>query len=85
MRGHVRRRGTRSWAVVVDLGRAPDGKRQQRWHSVKGSRADSEGALVRLLRSLQIGEYVEPSKLTVKFYLERWLADYAKHQHVRKL
>jgi integrase len=78
MRGHIRRRGTRSWAVVVDLGRGPDGKRQQRWHSVKGSRADAEGALVRLLRSLQTGEYVEPSKLTVKFYLERWLADYAK-------
>ena len=78
MRGHLRRRGVRSWAIVLDLGRGPDGRRKQRWHSVKGTRDDAEGALVRLLRSLQTGEYVEPSKLTVKFYLERWLADYAK-------
>jgi integrase len=64
--------------VVVDLGRDADGRRRQRWHSVKGTRDDAENALVPLLRSLQTGEYVEPSKLTVELYLERWLADYAK-------
>jgi integrase len=78
VRGHIRRRGARSWAVVVDLGRDADGRRRQRWHSVKGTRDDAENALIPLLRSLQTGEYVEPSKLTLELYLERWLADYAK-------
>jgi integrase len=78
MRGHIRRRGVRSWAVVIDLGRDGSGRRKQKWHSVSGTRSDAEDALVRILRSLQTGEYVEPSKLTVKSYLEKWLADYAK-------
>lgn len=78
MRGHIRRRGDRSWAIVIDTGQDAKGNRRQRWHSVKGTREDAENTLTRLLRSLQTGEYVEPSKLTVKFYRERWLADYAK-------
>ena len=78
MRGHIRRRGKRSWAIVIDVGRDANGKRLQRWHSVKGTEKDAEGELIRLLRSMQTGEYVEPSKLTVKEYLGRWLADYAK-------
>jgi integrase len=38
MKGHVRRRGKASWAVVLDLGRDGAGKRRQKWHSVKGTR-----------------------------------------------
>lgn len=78
MRGHVRRRGVRSWAVVIDLGRDANGVRRQKWHAVSGRRRDADEELVRILRRLQTGEYVEPSKLTVKAYLERWLSDYAK-------
>jgi integrase len=64
--------------VIVDIGHDANGKRQQRWHSVKGTRRDAENKLIQLLRSLQTGEYVEPSKLTVKALLERWLADAAQ-------
>src|SRR5687768_7799941 len=78
MRGHIRRRGAGCWAIVLDVGRDVDGKRRQRWHSLKGSRRDAQAELIRLLRSRQVGEYVEPSRLTVKEYLERWLVDYAK-------
>ena len=45
---------------------------------MEGTRKDAERELVRLVHSLNKGEYVEPSKLTVAEYLERWLADYAK-------
>jgi len=78
MRGHIRRRGQRSWAVVIDTGRDTNGKRLQRWHSVKGTRDDAENELIRLLRTLQTGEYVEPSRLTIKSFLEQWLADYVQ-------
>ena len=78
MKGHIRRRGRRSWAIVIDIGRDATGKRRQKWHRVEGTRKDAERELVRVLHSMNTGEYVEPSKLTVAEYLGRWLADYAK-------
>jgi integrase len=77
MRGHVRRRGARSWAVVVDLGRDASGKRKQKWHTVRGTRRDADRELARILRELDTGTYTEPSKMTVGGYLERWLGTYA--------
>lgn len=78
MRGHIRKRGKASWAIVLDLGRDASGKRKQKWHSVKGSRRDAETELTRLLNEVRTGEYVEPSKMPVSDYLDRWLRDYAK-------
>ena len=78
MRGHVRKRGKASWAIVLDLGRDATGKRRQKWHAVKGTRREAETELTRLLNELRTGEYVEPSKMAVSDYLDRWLRDYAK-------
>lgn len=78
MKGHVRKRGEKSWAVVLDLGRDADGKRRQKWHSVKGNRKDAERVLARLVNEINTGEYVEPAKIRLSEYLERWLRDYAK-------
>ena len=78
MKGHIRRRGKRSWAVVIDVGRDATGKRRQRWHTVKGTRRDAERELARLVHSRNTGSYVAPNRLTVAAYLQRWLADYAK-------
>ena len=78
MKGHIRKRGKTSWAIVLELGQGPDGKRRQKWHSVKGGRKDAERELARLVHEFNSGNYVEPSKLTVRDYLEKWLVDYAK-------
>jgi integrase len=78
MRGHIRQRGEKSWAVVLDVGRDSDGKRKQKWHSVRGSRKEAERELTRLLHEMNTGAYVEPTRLSVGAYLERWLADYAR-------
>lgn len=78
MKGHIRRRGRLSWAIVIDVGRDAGGKRRQRWHSAKGTKRDAERELSRLLHELNTGGYVEPARLTVSDYLTRWLADYAK-------
>ncbi len=78
MRGHIRRRGKASWAVVLDLGRDANGMRRQKWHSVKGTRKDAERELGRLLNEINTGAYVEPARLTVAEYLEKWLGDYAR-------
>ena len=77
MKGHVRRRGRTSWAIVLDLGRGVDGRRRQKWHSVRGTREDAERELGRLLNEIGTGAYVEPANISVADYLERWLSDYA--------
>jgi integrase len=77
MKGHIRKRG-KSWAVVLDLGRDASGKRHQKWHAVPGTRRDAQRELARLLNEINTGAYVEPSRMTVGEFLDRWLADYAK-------
>jgi hypothetical protein len=73
MRGHIRKRGERSWAVVVELDRDASGKRRQQWHTVRGTKDDAETKLTALLSDLDKGLYVAPAKFTVGDYLERWL------------
>ena len=34
MKGHIRRRGNQSWAVVLDMGRDANGKRHQKWPAI---------------------------------------------------
>ncbi len=78
MKGHIRRRGKRSWAIVIDLGRDANGRRRQKWITVKGLRRDAERELARIINEIETGEFVEPSKMTVGEYLERWLSDHAR-------
>lgn len=78
MRGHLRKRGKNSWAIVLELGRDANRRRRQKWHSVRGKREDAERELGRLLNEVGTGSYVEPAKMTVQEYLERWLSDYAR-------
>ena len=79
MKGHIRKRGKSSWAIVFDLGREPDGRRRQRWHSIKGTKRDAERELARLLHEFNTGAYVEPVRMPMSEFLERWLTDYAVH------
>lgn len=78
MRGHIRRRGKASWAVVLDLGRDAEGRRRQKWHAIRGTKRDAERELSRLLHEFNTGGYVAPTRMNVGDYLERWLTDYAK-------
>lgn len=79
MKGHIRRRGDRSWAIVIELDRDPQtGKRRQKWHSVKGTKKEAERRLTELLHQVNTGAYVEPTKFTVGAFLEQWLRDYAQ-------
>ncbi len=72
MRGTIIKRGA-GYSVVLDLGRGPDGKRIRRWHSGHRTKKDAERARVELLGRLDQATYVDPSKLTVAGYVERWL------------
>ena len=83
MRGHITKRSKNSWTIVLDLGRDPaTGKRQQQWITVKGTKKDAERKLAELIREVDTGGFVKPSKSTVGEYVEQWLRDYAQ-AHVR--
>lgn len=72
MRGHVRKRGT-TWTTVVELPRE-NGKRRQRWLSGFPTKKAAEQAMREALGRVETGVDVEPSKLTVRTYLEDvWL------------
>lgn len=78
MRGHIVKRGKDSWSIILYAGRDPQtGKKQYRWHSVKGTKKQAEKELASLINRLEIGNYIKPTKITVGLFLEQWLKDYA--------
>lgn len=78
MRGHIRKRGDNSWAIIIDLPPGPDGKRRQKWHTVHGTKKEVEKELTHILRDIDQGVIADPNHLTVAEFLERWLSDYAE-------
>jgi integrase len=75
MTGHIRRRGERSWELKFDLGTDPaTGKRRTHYGSFKGTKREAEAELTRLKAGADRGEYVDPSKLTLTQFLDRWEA-----------
>ncbi len=74
MRGHLRKRSKGAWTIVLDVGTDADGKRKQRWITVKGSKREAEAKLAKLVKAANEGSFVEPSKITFGDWLETWLA-----------
>jgi integrase len=75
MTGHIRPRGKGTWELKFDLGRI-NGKRQTRHVSFKGTKRKAQAELVRLLAAQAKGEYVDPSKVTLGEFIERWIRDW---------
>src|SRR5262249_47903060 len=79
MRGNITRRGKSSWRLKFDLGRDQTGRRQIRYETVRGKRADAERKLAELLASIGQGAYVEPAAVTVADHvrsrIDQWQAD----------
>ena len=80
-KGSIRARGEGAWEVKLDRPRARGvGKRQSVYETVRGSRVDAELRLAAMRKSIEEEEYVEPSKITVAAWLEKWLTDHARGQ-----
>jgi hypothetical protein len=71
MKGHLRERSPGHWAIILDVQDA--GKRRRKWHSFKGTKRQAQSECARLITEMETGEYVEPSKVTLAEFLERWL------------
>jgi integrase len=76
--GHIRRRGARSWEIKFDVGTDPlTGRRQTRYLSFKGTKRQAEVEAARAIAAAASGELVDPSKLTIAEFLDRWERDWA--------
>jgi integrase len=73
--GHIRQRSAGSFEIRYTLGTDPaTGKRRIATTTVKGNRRAAEKKLRRLLRTLDTGEHVDPTRMTVRQWLDHWLA-----------
>ena len=72
--GGVREKRPGVYEIKFDLGRDPvTGKRRTKYASIKGSRREAEKELRKRLREIDTGDFVEPSKITVKILMDRWI------------
>ena len=75
--GHIRERTPGSWELRYSLGTNPaTGKRRIATATVRGKRRDAGEKELRrfLLRTLDTGEHVDPTRMTVRQWLTTWLA-----------
>lgn len=72
MKGYFRKRG-KLWSFTVDIGRKPDGTRQQKTKSGFKTKKEAEQACAELIAQLTKGEYLEPSKKTLEEAMITWL------------
>jgi len=77
MRGQLVQRSPGTWTIILYVG-ARNGRKIYRQHTIRGSKRDAERERTRLLRSMDTGTYLEPSRQTVAEYLESWLESYAR-------
>jgi len=73
--GQILSQGERKWLVRWYVGTSPEGKKRYKSEVVHGAKKAAQAKLNAVLRARDVGEYVEPSKLTVSAYLDRWLRD----------
>lgn len=72
------KRGKDTWQVRIFLGRDESGKTRFFNETVRGKRKDAEALETKKKREIDMGIFVESSRLTVNEYLDRWLAVAAK-------
>ena len=79
MAGQIIRRGNRKWLVRVFLGRdSVTGKRRYHNHTIAGSKKDAELYLNAKHRERDLGTFVEPARMCLNEYLDRWMNDAVK-------
>jgi integrase len=76
MKGHIRERSPGHWAIVLDVRDPVTGKRKRRWHSFKGGKREAQVECARLVSEVQSGAAIDPNRLTVAAFLDRFAADW---------
>jgi len=77
VKGHIRERSAGRWAIVLDHHDPMTGERKRRWHSFAGTKRQAQVRCAELVAELQSGTSVDPSKITVAEFLDRFDRDWA--------
>jgi hypothetical protein len=75
MRGHIRERSPGHWAIVIEMRDPATSKRRRKWHSFAGNKRQAQIECSRLISEMTRGLYIEPARITVAQFLDRWLED----------
>jgi integrase len=75
VKGHIRERSPGHWAIVIDVRDPTTGKRRRKWHSSAGTKRQAQIECAGLISEMSRGLYIEPAKITVAQFLDRWLED----------
>lgn len=77
--GHYKKRYKSSWTIFARGDRDLEtGKYPRRAKSVKGNERKAKAEMIKWINELNNGLAVEPAKMTVGQYLEKWLEDYGR-------
>ena len=76
MKGSIRQRSAGTWELTVDQGRDGLGRRQRRFVTVRGTKAQAERRLRELLSTVDRGLDLPPDKVLLRDWLHRWLRDF---------
>jgi integrase len=77
MKGHIRERSPGRWAIVLDHHDPMTGRRKRCWHSFRGTKREAQIRCAELVAELQSGTSVDPSKITMVEFLDRFDRDWA--------
>jgi integrase len=77
MKGHIRERSPGHWAIVIDVHDPATGKRKRRWYSHKGTKREAQVECARLVSEQQSGAAIDPNRITVAEFLDRFDRDWA--------
>jgi integrase len=71
--GHMTERSPGRWAIVISVKDAATGKRKRQRHSFAGTKREAQVERTRLLAAINAGTAIDPNKLTVASFFERWI------------
>jgi integrase len=73
MKGSLIERGPGRWAIILDAHDPKTGKRRRRWHTFHGTKREAQIERARLIAGRADGTYIDPTRITVAAFLDRWL------------
>ena len=82
--GFIRQRGTRSFQICVEGRRGPDGKRNQIWRTVRGTKTQAQAVRRALRQEVDAGTAVGPTKMTFREFAEIWLEESVRVKNARR-
>jgi integrase len=79
MAGNLRKRGKESWELSFSHGYDANGKRIRYYKTIKAkSEREAQKELAKFVTEIEKGSYVEPSKLTLSEFADKWIEMHGK-------